>query len=308
MDQPHICFILHGRRSPAHLPDRLLRQFSRHFVVHIHITTSGLRAEEVACLAVTQGCHYVVAVGGDGTVHEMVNGVMRAPEALRQQVTLAILPFGTGNDFARSLGMNASVSRLYRLIRRDSTRRLDLGRIVMPTGEAGSRYFANIASLGISSAVVDRVARFPRWLPAGLAYGLGTMLALLTWRPARMRLVLADGSVHEEAMINLCLANGRYFGGGLGVAPTAQLDDGVLEVVMIRNASVAAFLRFMPVLHKAQRIDDPRVCYLQSSRVEVRTDPPGCPLEADGEKIGREPVTIDLLPGALCWVVHDRPR
>ncbi|TDR73591.1 diacylglycerol/lipid kinase family protein [Paludibacterium purpuratum] len=302
MAQPHICFILHGRRSPAHWPDRLLRQFSRGYAVHIHITSSGLRAEEVACQAVTQGCDFVVAVGGDGTVHEVVNGVMRAPAAQRERVTLGILPVGTGNDFARSIGMNASVSRLYRLIQSGSARRLDLGCIETLGSQPATRYFANIASLGISSAVVDRVARMPRWLPAGLAYGLGTVLSLLTWRPARLRLTFDEGNVREESMINLCLANGRYFGGGLGVAPRARLDDGLLEIVMIRNATVAAFLRLLPLLRQARPIDDARVCYAQSRGLRISTEPPGCPLEADGERIGREPVRVSVLPGALRWL------
>ncbi|MBV8045760.1 MAG: diacylglycerol kinase family lipid kinase [Paludibacterium sp.] len=302
MAQPHICFILHGRRSPSHWPDRLLRQFSRRFVVQIHITTSGLRAEEVACLAVTQGCDFVIAVGGDGTVHEVVNGVMRAPAERRARVTLGVLPVGTGNDFARSLGMSASVSRLYRLIQRDSARWLDLGRIDTLGEAPWTRYFANIASLGVSSAVVERVARMPRWLPAGPAYGLGAVLSLLTWRPSRMQVTFDEGTVIEEPMVDLCLANGRYFGGGLGVAPEARQDDGLLDVVMIRNASVVAFLRFMPLMRQTRRIDDARVRYAKSRGVRVSSDPPGCPLEADGEQLGSAPVRVSVLPGALRWL------
>jgi len=120
-----------------------------------------------------------------------------------------------------------------------------------------------------------------------------------------MRLVADDGSIREETLINLCLANGRYFGGGLGVAPTACPDDGLLDVVLIRNASMGAFLRFLPALRHGRRIDDPRVLYTRCRSLQIDTLPPGCPLEADGERIGLAPVTVDLLPGALAWLCAD---
>lgn len=301
MAQAHICFILHGRRCPAHLPNRLLEHFSPAFEVSIHLTTSGQGAEEAACLAVEQGCDYLISVGGDGTIHEMVNGVMRADAARRARVTLGVLPYGTGNDFARTLGAANAVSGLARQIHEGRVRPLDLGR-VRAGADGAVRYFANIASLGISSAVVDRVARLPRWLPSSLAYAIGTLWSLARWRPARMRLDLEDGEVREETLINLCLANGRYFGGGLGVAPQARADDGWLELVMIRRASIGAFLRFLPALRRGRRIDDARVVYARCRGVRISTWPEGCPLEADGERIGHAPVQIDLLPGALRWL------
>jgi diacylglycerol kinase (ATP) len=304
MAQPHICFILHGRRCPPHLPNRLFEQFSPAFEISIHITSSAVGAEDAACLAIEQGCNYLIAVGGDGTVHEVVNGVMRVDEARRGRVTLGILPYGTGNDFARTLGMTGSIAGLHRLIGERRVRRLDLGRLRQcnDDGTVRTTYFANIASLGISATVVDRVAALPRWFPSALAYAVGIVWALLRWRPLRMRFAFDDGRTYEETLLNVCLANGRYFGGGLGVAPDARADDGQLDLVMIRRASVGAFLRFLPSLRRGRRIDDDRVVYARCRASTIDTLPPGCPLEADGEHVGCAPVTIDLLPAALAWL------
>ena len=304
MAQPLICFILHGRRCPGSLPDRLLESFAE-FQVEIHITSSSLGAEEVACLAVEQGCDYLIAVGGDGTVHEMVNGVMRATSSARGKVVLGVLTYGTGNDFARSLGVTHSIEALRALIVAGTTRRLDLGSLSCTGLDRAPRriYFTNIASLGISSAVVARVKSLPRWLPAPLAFSWATTLSLLSWRPRRMTLRLDGGAAQSEALIELCVANGRFFGGGLGIAPEARLDDGLLNVVMIRTASVSVFLRFMRALRQARKIDNPRIEYRVCRRVEIDTPPGDGLLEVDGELVGHASAQIELVPGALRWLV-----
>lgn len=303
MAHSRIRFILHGRRSPHHLPDRLLALFAG-YAVDIHITTSADGAAGAARRALEAGCDYLVAVGGDGTVHEMVNGVMAAPPAQRQRLVLGVLPYGTGNDFARTLGIGASPSGLARLIAQQRVRSLDLGRVtcIGDDGREHVRYFANIASLGASAAVVERVARLPRWLPSSLAYGVGIVSALATWRGSAMTVRQDDGETVCQPLVNLCLANGRYFGGGIGIAPQAEPDDGRFDTVCIHRAGVGAFLRFLPALRQGRRIDDARIAYGHCRRLSVVTEPAGCPVEADGERIGRAPATFELLPGALDWL------
>jgi diacylglycerol kinase (ATP) len=304
MAQARIGFILHGQRCPTHLPNRLLERFTPDFLVDIHITSSALGALEVATLAVEQGCDYLIAVGGDGTINEMVNGVMRAPSAQRKRVILGVLPCGTGNDFARSLASNTTLVELQRLVLQGDSRELDLGRLDYRDAQGGEqlRYFANIASLGISSSVVERVQQQPRWLPAAAAYALATIQTLLVLRPSRLRLQLDQRPVQSESLIQLSLANGRFFGGGLGIAPSARLDDGWLDVVMIRGASAWAFLRFLPALRQARLIQDARISYDRCHRIEISAQSGNCLLEADGEQISATAVVIDLIPAALRWL------
>lgn len=305
MDQVRICFILHGQRCPRHLPSRLLACFAPHFQVDIHITTSSLETLGAACRAVEQGCDYLVAVGGDGTINEMVNGVMQAALPQRERVILGVLPYGTGNDFARSLGSDGAIHSLQRAIQQGNNRVLDLGCVHYhaASGQPQQRYFANIAALGISAAVIERVKALPRWLPAALAYGWGTVLSLLSLRACRFQLRIDQQPAQSETLIELCLANGRYFGGGMGVAPEASLDDGLLDLVMIRGASPALFLRFLPQLRQARRIQHPRISYQRCRQIEIVAASPACVFEADGELLGAGPVTIEVVPAALRWLV-----
>ncbi|BBF86586.1 transcription regulator [Aquitalea magnusonii] len=298
MVQTRLVFILHGLRCPRSLPDRLLQRFAAHYQVDIHITTSAVSAEDMALQAVAQGCDYLIAVGGDGTIHEVINGVMRADAAARERVAVGALPFGTGNDFVRSLGVNDSLEQLEQLIASQRVRRIDLGRLSL-RGEAGERviWFGNIASLGISSAIVEQVRRLPGWLPASVAFYLSILLTLLRYRPRRMQLTLEGGEVISGDFLSLCVANGRYFGSGLGIAPMARLDDGLLEVVMIKRGGGLDFLRHLPSLRKAQPVLDERVRYL--SVRSLRIEGQACPLEVDGELAGYAPVHIEVLPQAL---------
>jgi diacylglycerol kinase (ATP) len=299
MDQTRLVFILHGQRCPRSLPNRLLEKFGQRFLVDIHITTSAVSAEEMALAAVSQGCDFLIAVGGDGTIHEVINGVMRAPVAARERVAVGALPFGTGNDFVRSLGVSDSVEQLDGLIRAGQVRCIDLGRLTLASGQGGERvvWFGNIASLGISSAIVEQVKRLPRWLPASVAFYWSIVLTLLRYRPRRMRLQLENGEVISGDFISLCVANGRYFGSGLGIAPMARLDDGLLEVVMIANAGSWDFVRFLPTLRKAQPVLDERVRYLSVRSLSI--DGQACPLEVDGELAGYAPAHIEVVPQAL---------
>ncbi|WP_293765100.1 diacylglycerol kinase family protein [uncultured Aquitalea sp.] len=295
MNHPRLAFILHGQRCPRSLPNRLLETFSREFRVDIHITTSGSSAEELALAAVTQGCDFLVAVGGDGTIHEVINGVMRAPEALRERVAVGALPYGTGNDFVRSLGVSDSVSQLYRLVTDRQVRRIDLGKLTRADGTV--MWFGNIASVGISSAIVERVKRLPRWLPAAVAFYFSIIATLLSYRARKMRLTLDGVAQPEESCVSLCVANGRYFGSGLGIAPMARLDDGLLEVVMIRNANSWDFIRFLPTLRKAQPVLHPKVRYLSGKVVELEAG--ASAVEVDGELAGQAPVRIEVAASAL---------
>lgn len=302
MDQTRLVFILHGLRCPRSLPSRLLQRFADSYQVDIHITTSAVTAEDMALAAVNHGCDYLIAVGGDGTIHEVINGAMRAEAAMRQRVTMGALPYGTGNDFVRSLGLSDSLEQLERLIVSQRVHHLDLGRVSLPDGHGAERsiWFGNIASLGISSAIVAQVRRLPRWLPATLSFYLAILLTLLRYRPRRMRLTLDGGEVVEGDFLSLCVANGRYFGSGLGIAPLARLDDGLLEVVMISRGGGLDFLRHLPRLRKAQPVLDERVRYLSVRSLLV--EGLACPLEVDGELVGEAPVRIEVLPRALRWL------
>ncbi|WP_170252817.1 diacylglycerol/lipid kinase family protein [Vogesella mureinivorans] len=294
-----IVFILHGRHRPQGLPEHLLAPLRADFDVDILMTSSADSATRYAREAALSGARWVVAVGGDGTVHEVVNGLMSVPEAARRDVALAVLPTGTGNDFVRSLGSGDSLPGLPGLIglmAAGQVHALDLIRVTLADGSV--RWCNNIGSIGITSDIVRRVKAMPARLPASLAFYSAVSTALLRWQPQPMRLTL-DGELIEGRFTCVSAANGRFFGSGLGIAPEAQLDDGLMEVVLIANAGSLDFIRLLPQLRQAQRLTDPRVRYLRGRVLQVEGEPARCPLELDGELAGHAPVRFELVPGAL---------
>jgi diacylglycerol kinase family enzyme len=139
-------------------------------------------------------------------------------------------------------------------------------------------------------------------MPAALAFSWGTVRALAAMRPRRMRFRTDSGEAFSGEFVEVCLANGRFFGGGLGIAPTALLDDGLLNLVMIRGASSRVFLRFLPALRRAKPIHDARIEYRCCRSVEIEALPQDTCLVADGELLDSVPCVIDVVPRALRWL------
>jgi len=265
---PHpsrIVFILHGRHCPQGLPEHLLAPLRTDFDVDVLLTSSADSATRYAREAALSGARWVVAVGGDGTVHEVVNGLMSVPDLL------ALMAAG-------------------------QVHALDLIRVTLADGSV--RWCNNIGSLGITSDIVRRVKAMPARLPASLAFYSAVTTALLRWQPQPMRLTL-DGQRIDGRFTCVSAANGRFFGSGLGIAPEAQLDDGLMEVVLIANAGSLDFIRLLPQLRQARPLADPRVRYLRGRVLDVAGDAAHCPLELDGELAGHAPVRFELVPAAL---------
>src|SRR5262249_54219912 len=198
---------------------------------------TGARGDaiELAKRAAEQGASFVIAVGGDGTVSEVVNGLMLASQR-REDLTLGIVPSGTGADLARSLGIPKAQEEALRLLVEGQRRAFDVGRVefALESGSSGVRYFANIASIGLEGVVDRKIPSAPRFLGGRFAYIWASIAASWGFRPQRV--VLRSGAVElERTVVAAVLANGRFFGGGMQIAPDARLDDGRLELVIIRG-------------------------------------------------------------------------
>lgn len=295
-----IVFILHGRHRPHGLPEALLKPFRALFDIDVLLTTSADSATRLAREAALSGARWIIAVGGDGTVHEVVNGLMSVPATLRQHVTLGVLPSGTGNDFVRSLGNASTMENLLPLMAAGHAYPLDLIRVTTrnDSGQPQQHWCNNIASIGITSDIVRRVKKLPAFIPASAAFYSAVLGALLRCQPRDMQLTL-DGQHIDGRFLCVSVANGRYFGSGLGIAPQARLDDGEFDVVLIQDAGSRDFLRLLPQLRQASIIDDPRIRYLRGRELNVHGDSAHCPLELDGELCGHAPARFELQPAAL---------
>ncbi|HET9554710.1 MAG TPA: diacylglycerol kinase family protein [Anaeromyxobacteraceae bacterium] len=240
----------------------------------------------------------VVAVGGDGTASEVVDGLLVG--GYRRD--FGFIPRGSGGDFRRSLGLPADVKGAARALAGPATGSIDLGRIELtgPGGAALVRHFVNVASCGVSGRVAGAVNRSSKLLGGPLAFKLAAARSLLGWRDQRVRWRADGGPWIEQPVTALAVCNGRYFGGGMMVAPGALLDDGLLDVTIWSGFGLADFVRLQPKLYDGRHVELPSVRTLRARTVEL--EPVGDAevlLEVDGEQPGRLPARLTVLPGAL---------
>jgi YegS/Rv2252/BmrU family lipid kinase len=270
--------------------------------VEVEHTRGPRDAERLAREAVRSGIERVVIAGGDGTVAEVASGLLRA--RLGDYAELGLLPMGTGCDFARSVGVPQDPESALSVLRTGSARRVDAGHVSYVDRDGASRdsWFTNVASFGVSSATVEITARTTKRLGGTFAFAVGTVRALLSHRSQRVTLRVDGEPFCDERMVLVAVANGRCFGGGMRVAPGARLDDGRLEVVGICHTPTWRLLTKLPKLYRGTHLDDAMTRVGSGTCIEAEAPEGEVALEMDGEALGRRPVRIEVLPGALAVV------
>jgi YegS/Rv2252/BmrU family lipid kinase len=259
-------------------------------------------AERIAREGVRAGVERIVVAGGDGTMSEVVSGLLAA--GLGGYVELALLPLGTGGDLRRTLALPADMGGALAAIARGERTALDAGRVsyVDRSGRDAVSYFANIASLGISGLTTELVNHAPKALGGRLSFLFGTLRSIASYRAAPVALRVDGDLVHEGPLVLAAAANGRFFGGGMEVAPRARPDDGLLDVVAIPGFGKLRLLSELPRIYRGSHLDVPGVVWRRGAFVEA--EPLGEPpwVEIDGEPLGRLPARIEVLPKALTVV------
>jgi diacylglycerol kinase (ATP) len=272
-------------------------------------TERGRHAVEYARDAALDGRGVVVAVGGDGTIHEVVNGLMEARDRGASATRLGVIGQGTGGDFRRTLGLEHRLDRYCAAIAAGKTRRIDVGRasFVAHDGSKASSFFVNILSVGIGGLVDQLVAEASRGLGGTAAYFGASVRGLLRSEIGVLACTLSlAGATREEVITtrNLAVCNGRFFGSGMMVAPMAELDDGVFEVVSLGAASKLRFaIESSTRIYTGDHIGRGDVRHLRCDRITVALRNAEIAdrflLDVDGEPLGVLPMEIELVPGAL---------
>jgi len=242
----------------------------------------------------------VVCVGGDGTLNEVVNGFIDEGRPVRENAVLGFVPNGTGCDFIKSVSIPGLIEASLDTIARGETRTIDLGRIQYRdhSNRPCTRYFHNVASFGLGGEVDERVNRTTKVFGPFFAFMLATLLSLLLYGKKRVRLRL-DGSREEEVRTwNIAVANGRYHGGGMLIAPEASVNDGLFDVTVIGDLSLGEALYHLPKLYNGRISEVAQVSTFTCRKVEAVSDERVL-LDVDGEQPGSLPAVIDILPGAL---------
>ncbi len=248
---------------------------------------------ELARAAVEGGATLVVAVGGDGTLNEVVNGVVDSG------VELAMLPLGTGMDFVRTHGIPTRFDDAVRVAVDGETRTIDAGRVRYRSwsGEEEDRFFANVGSVGMSGAVAQRANGMSKALGGRVTFFYALTRVFLAWQNTEVTVRL-DDTERRARMHDVIVANGVWHGGGMMLAPDARPDDGLFDVVLIGDVSKVDFLTTAPKIYKGRHVDHPKVEVLRSARVEVDSDE-RLPLEVEGEQPGTTPAVFEVVPGAI---------
>lgn len=253
-------------------------------------------AIELARAALGEGHTYLVAVGGDGTIQEVVNGMMDDRGPLNPEAVLGILSAGSGSDFIRTFDLARRPQQAMECLSGDGVAEVDLGRVTYTAGDrTGTRWFANIAEAGIGAEIVRWAERVPRPLGRG-RYVVGFGLGLTAFSKTGARIVL-DGEPHSTQLTDLIVANAQFFGGGMRIAPGADPADGLFDVLVVKG-SKREYVAALAKLYRGRHLPSPAIDEHRARRVEVIADDP-LPVEADGEILGTTPAVFEIVPGAL---------
>ena len=295
-----------GRRTAARWPRVAERIEAELGPVETVFTDAPDSATRLTREALRDGVEQIVAVGGDGTINEVVNGFFDGDEPVNPDAVLAIAVLGTGGDFRKTLGIGSDVDDFVRRIAAGRVRSVDVGhlRFVDHEGRPATRYFGNIASFGLSGEVVAAVNRagFSKKLGGKFAFQWASFTSLLRHHDARVRITVDDdeGRV-EESLTIAAVCNGQYFGGGMRIAPDASPDDGLFDVVTLRDLGVLDFMRYSGLIYRGEHVHLDRVSITRGRRIiaEPMNEGEHVLLDVDGEQPGRLPATFELRRGAL---------
>jgi YegS/Rv2252/BmrU family lipid kinase len=261
---------------------------------------------ELTVRAGEDGAEVVIAVGGDGTVNEVVNGLMRLHEVGRPVPELAVVPRGTGRDFVRTFAIPRRLDDALSLVRRGDSRAIDVGRVEFRAwdGSDGVSYFANVASAGMSGAVAKRANSTSKAMGGKLSFLAATLAVFAHWKPGPMD-VRVDGERREGLMYDVLVANCVYLAGGMKMTPGAIPDDGLFDVLLLGEITRRDLALTLPKVYRGTHLPHPKAELLRGRSVTVDATTP-LPVELDGEQPGTTPARFELVPRALRLRVPSR--
>jgi YegS/Rv2252/BmrU family lipid kinase len=261
---------------------------------------------EIAKRAAEEGRKFIIACGGDGTINEIANGILRSGN----DVELGIFPSGTGGDFRRTIGMSSEIREAARELKEGETKRIDVGKVSFldHDDKPAERYFLNVTSFGLAASIIERVkgSTSLSWLPLDTVRGrasfaLSTLQEVIAIGATSVRVKIDDKEEHTLQTVNFCVANARFFGGGMKIAPAAKINDGFLDVINIGDIRTAKIILNAYTLYRGTHLDLSEVKDTLAKRIEARPlrDDQEVHIEIDGELPGKLPAVYEVVPGAL---------
>ena len=257
-------------------------------------------ATTLARNALDRGIRTVVAVGGDGTINEVVNGFFDGERAVAPDARLGIIPSGTGSDLRRTLQLPSEDASLATILRAGLAQSVDVMKVryTTPSGAPALRYGINIVSFGMGGLVAARAKESSRPLGGRAAYLAATLRTALTFAGRGVRLTLDSAPTIEATITNVAVGNGQFHGGGMWACPAARLDDGLIDVTLVDHLPLWELIRALPALYTGRVLEHPKVWSHRVTRLEADGREP-CEIELDGEPVGRLPMEVVVMPHAI---------
>ena len=273
---------------------KIVTQLKRLKPIALKMTRRSGDAERWARAALRTKCDCVVAAGGDGTLNGVVNGIAVS----RRRVRVGIVPLGTGNDFARTLGLPLGPEENIDILRSGKERRVDLVRVKSKR----ARYFVNVSAGGFSGTVDARItAKIKRtWGP--LAYLRGAAAALPDLHAYQARILLDDAEEISAQLYNIVIANGRFVAGGLPIAPNADPSDGLLDIVLVPKLGLAEMALLAAEIILGKHVSSNSAIFRRAKKIDLHARP-GMWFNVDGELVGNAPAVFQIIPQGLSFIV-----
>lgn len=298
-----IAFIIHGKaRRKQSLIDDINSVFDKSvFQTQICETQAEQHAIQLAEIAGNDGCTHIIACGGDGTLNEVLNGLLKSKNS---NLKLGLIPRGSGNDFVKTIRSPQTLSDLKDAIMKERFKKIDIGlaEFISKEGVEISRYFINITDVGIGGVIARQLSESKKLFGSTITYQYFIIKNMLTYKPQPLK-VAGDDFIYEGKVMNFCAANAKFFGSGLGVAPDANITDGLLNAVAIGEVGLVDYLKHFPALKKSRPLSHSAVRYYISKHLYFTSDTSKMPIDMDGEFVGYLPMRIAIKPQAIDFIV-----
>ncbi len=260
-------------------------------------THHGGHATELAKEVTQKGSDYLIAVGGDGTLNEVLNGILQAAIPTNTYPILGALPRGSANDFVKTVNISRTMDDLAKCILSGDFLKIDIGKVEIENN--ASKYFINIAGLGLGPEVVKIMGESNKIFGSKISYFTAILKGFSSYKKRSIRCE-SEHWTWEGDLLQMAVANGRFFGDSLCVAPEASVVDGILHVTIFGELSLLDYLKNLGRLKKGKKIDHRGAHYFTTKQLRITpTTEDACGIETDGEHAGEIPLTIKVIPNAI---------
>jgi YegS/Rv2252/BmrU family lipid kinase len=273
---------------------------STDFEINIAFSQGKNHAKYITRKAILDGASMIIAVGGDGTINEVVNGFFIDHEPLNPLCELGIISCGTGNGYARTLNNPTSLKQQIELMLHPGHCNMDLGCITFADsdGKRVNRLFVNECQIGIGNEVASSVGKKSKILGGKISFGLAATFLAMSMKPLNLEIGYDNGSLNKYKLIGLVIGNGTECAGGMKLTPDAKLNDGLFDVLSINDMTIGQRMLNLSKVYSGTHVFSPHFSVKRCKKIEIRSDA-GVSAEGDGEVLGFAPFEVEILPSAI---------